>query len=73
MGPLFGFNNQLTLTLGRAAVNIQPRPKGNEGPAALVGLAHASRVGLRPEVPWVRTVAQNTHGNIKRCYNRLPV
>ena len=60
--------------------NIQSRPKGHEGLAALVGLAHASRVGpshpraavgVCREVQWVRTVARNTHGNTRRCYNKL--
>ena len=30
-------------------------------------------VGFCREVQWVRSVARNTHGNIKRCYNKLPV
>ena len=32
--------------------NIQPQPKGNEGLAALVGLAHASRAGVSHPQRW---------------------
>ena len=59
VGSLFCFNNQLIVLIQYSSVsevhgkidtspccsNIQSRPKGNEGLAALVGLAHASRAG----------------------------
>ena len=61
--------------------NIQSRPKGNEGLAALVGLAHASRAGpshprsggIVPRSSVGHTVARNTHRNTKRCYNEFSV
>ena len=57
--------------------NIQSRPKGNEGLASLVGLAHAGRAGpSHPRSGGIvprSSVARNTHGNTKRRYNKLPV
>ena len=57
--------------------NIQSWPKGNEGLASLVGLAHAGRAGpSHPRSGGIvprSSVARNTHGNTKRRYNKLPV
>ena len=77
VGSLSCFNNHLThhadsmfihicgnIGTSPCRSNIQSRPKGNEGLAALVGLAHASRAGLSRaavgfcrEALWARTVA----------------
>ena len=66
-----------TLTLRPAAVTYSCSPKGIKAWQLLLDwLTPAERARLnRREVEWVRTVARNTHGNIKRCYKvfiRLP-
>ena len=68
-----------TLTLRRAAATYSRGPKGMKAwqllldwltPAEWARLTRAA-VGVCREVQWVRTVARNTHGNTRRCYNKL--
>ena len=68
-----------TVTLRRAAATYSRGPKGMKArqllldwltPAEWARLTRAA-VGVCREVQWVRTVARNTHGNIRRCYNKL--
>ena len=70
-----------TLTLRPAGVTYSRGPQGMKAwqfrldwlmPAERARLTRAA-VGFCREVQWVRTVAQNTHGNAQRCYDKLPV